>query len=259
MYLYNGGQVMSLNMSGPRMTLAPLIRVLVSSDGSWSRQPRLVFRNIEVMDSRAHLDQQFTESSIYIPSNKVSPVDVRQNVLDNRIFSPPTYKILYPILKSFIKARPFLLEEVTELQGAGIHRGYVEHSGARPHHVHLHEGAHLLPRGTVGPHQTLGRLVHVTTHLCKDILSVHVGSDDRSSSPLHLISVSYEEVKAGDVRHGSIVPEQLLTITRITDPDLVPLGARSLELVDVSILGKIVLKLLLECFLTVRIDESQNI
>ena len=33
MYLYNGGQVMSLNMSGPRMTLAPLIRVLVSSDG----------------------------------------------------------------------------------------------------------------------------------------------------------------------------------------------------------------------------------
>ena len=88
MYLYNGGQVMSLNMSGPRMTLAPLIRVLVSSDGSWSKQPRLVFKNIEVMDSRAHLDQQFTESSIYIPSNKVSPVDVRQNVLDNRIFSP---------------------------------------------------------------------------------------------------------------------------------------------------------------------------
>ena len=46
---------MSLNMSGPRMTLAPLIRVLVSSDGSWSKQPRLVFKNIEVMDSRAHL------------------------------------------------------------------------------------------------------------------------------------------------------------------------------------------------------------
>ena len=247
---------MSLNMSGPRMTLAPLIRVLVSSDGSWSRQPRLVFKNIEVMDSRAHLDQQFTESSIYIPSNKVSPVDVRQNVLDNRIFSP-TYKILYPS-KNFSKDRPFLLEEVTELQGAGIHRVYVEHSGARPHHVHLHEGPHLLPRETVGPHQTLGRLVHITTHLGKNILSVHVRSDDRSS-PLHLISVSYEEVKAGNMRHGSIIPEQLLTVTRITDPDLVPLGAGSLELVDVSILGEIVLKLLLECFLTVRIDEGQNI
>ena len=247
---------MSLNMSGPRMTLAPLIRVLVSSDGSWSRQPRLVFRNMEVMDSRAHLDQQFTESSNYILSNKVSPVDVRQNVLDNRIFSP-TYKILYP-LKNFIKDRPFLLEEVTELQGAGIHRVYVEHSGARPHHVHLHEGPHLLPRGTVGPHQTLGRLVHVTTHLGKNILSVHVRSDDRSS-PLHLISVSYEEVKAGNMRHGSIIPEQLLTVTRITDPDLVPLGARSLELVDISILVEIVLKLLLECLLTVRIDEGQNI
>ena len=63
MYLYNGGQVMSLNMSGPRMTLAPLIRFLVTSDGFWSRQPRLVFRNIEVMDSRAHLDQQFTDFS----------------------------------------------------------------------------------------------------------------------------------------------------------------------------------------------------
>ena len=91
MYLYNGGQVMSLNMSGPRMTLAPLIRVLVSSDGSWSRQPSLVFRNIEVMDSRAHLEQQVTNSSL--PSfHFISPVDVRQNVLDNRIFSPPTYK-----------------------------------------------------------------------------------------------------------------------------------------------------------------------
>ena len=87
---------------------------------------------------------------------------------------------------------------------------------------------------------------------------MHVRSDDRSS-PLHLISVSYEEVKAGNMRHGSIVPEQLLTITRITDPDLVSLGAGSLELVDVSILGEIVLKLLLECLLTVRIDEGQNI
>ena len=59
---------MSLNMSGPRMTLAPSIRVLVSSDGSWSRQPSLVFRNIEVMDSRAHLQKHFTDSSIYLPS-----------------------------------------------------------------------------------------------------------------------------------------------------------------------------------------------
>ena len=61
---------------------------------------------------------------------------------------------------------------MTELQGAGIHRVYVEHSGAWPHHVHLHEGPHLLPRGTVGPHQTLGRLVHVTTHLVRILLRV---------------------------------------------------------------------------------------
>ena len=86
-----------------------------------------------------------------------------------------------------------------------------------------------------------------------------LGSDDRLNSPSHLISVGYEEVKAGDVGHGSILPEQLLTVTGITDLDLMPLGARSLHLVDVSILGVIILKFLLECFPTVRIDESQNI
>ena len=156
-------------MSGPRMTLAPLIRVLVSSDGSWSRQPSLVFRNIEVMDSRAHLEQQVTNCSLpffhYFTCRCEAKCPRQQNLL-------PSYIQNFSFIKKdFIKAGlPFLLKEVAELQGAGIHRVYVEHGGARPHHVHLHEGPHLLPSGTVGPHQTLGRLVHVTTHLCKNII-----------------------------------------------------------------------------------------
>ena len=46
---------MSLYMSGPRMMFAPLIKVSVPAEGFWSKQPSRVFRNIEVMDSSAHL------------------------------------------------------------------------------------------------------------------------------------------------------------------------------------------------------------
>ena len=54
-YFQRGGLNTSLNMSGPSRVLALDIRSFVSSAGAASRQPSLESRNIEVIDSRAHL------------------------------------------------------------------------------------------------------------------------------------------------------------------------------------------------------------
>ena len=76
----------------------------------------------------------------------------------------------------------------------------------------------------------------------------------------HLAPVRHEEVEPWYVRIWSIVPEQLLAIARITDVHLVePLVARCLELVDISILGKIVLQCLFQGSLAERVNQGENV